>query len=205
MFAFNLFLFSFCLSLGAVVFYQFILQPLEDGKKFQMYKLRDDLAFAAMKGTVSEASREYVFLMEMINIGINMYSVDFSVSTFLRSLITPQLDKLQETNLILKKIQENPAIAPISNELLKIFSIALFRELKMLNLLGKIIEIRPIKSALKLVYVLIIGQKQALDAKNQTPRDVLINMRSDFNKYDAEILTPANLRAMEADAMAVCM
>lgn len=204
MLAFNLFLLATCLCLGAVVFYQFILQPIEDGKKFRLYKLRDELAFAAMKGQVSEESREYDFLMGMINIGINIYDVDFSVSSFLRSLVTPQLGKISETNFHLKKIQENPAIAPISNELLKILTVAFKRELKMLNILGSIIEFKPVKIILKSIYVLIIGQARARNVKTQSPKDVLTSMRSDLRKYNNEILVPANNRAVQMESLALC-
>ena len=112
----NIIIFSFFIILSSIIVFQFVVPSNNLKKKFNLYKIRDELAFLAMNSQVNENHEEYKFLVKNINVAINLYDADFSITNFFKFLIEPQLSNANAINRILKKVDNNVHLRPIFHE-----------------------------------------------------------------------------------------
>lgn len=96
--AFNLLI--TCFSLWIIMYlYNRNLKPLLiNSERFKLYKIRDELAVLAMRGTIPEESDEYLILMRLINISIKELD-KFNIVSFIKSLNRIRNDKNIQSKL----------------------------------------------------------------------------------------------------------
>lgn len=93
----NLFISFVGLWIIMVVYNQYIIKVRFDEYRYKFFELRDRLALMAMKGAIDVESKEYTFLMELINYSITGFE-DFKIVDFIKGLMS--VKEKEETEVI---------------------------------------------------------------------------------------------------------
>lgn len=125
-------LISLCALWLLVVINTNYLQPtLKNRYRFRLYRLRDELALLAMRGSVSENSDEYQLLADILNAAIHA-TASLKVTAFLRFLARMQRDGTLKPRLseIRRKVDsvENAEYCRIASETFNVLHALFLRE-----------------------------------------------------------------------------
>ncbi len=96
-----------CIWAIAFINYRYLQPALKNRKRFELYKLRDELSLLAMSESLDEKSEEYLTLIKIINAAIKA-SRSFQVTDYLRFLFSFHKNKELQHKIraVLEKIDK---------------------------------------------------------------------------------------------------
>ena len=178
------------LALSIVLVKLYIIRPLEDAKRFELFDLRDELAMLAMEGKVEEKSREFSFLINFINCEIYSIGKSFSITRYLKAVIIPTLEKENKFKLTIDKINENEYLKPIAAKAFSSSIKWMEKKIKVLQviLLVCYLPLKILDQTIKAVRALN-PEREKIYSPYVEQKVFYANMSKKFDKY-CEIVEP---------------
>lgn len=178
------------LTFSLMLFKLYIKKPLEDAKRFELFELRDELSLLAMEGKVDENSKEYMLLIDFINCEIFVIGKGFSITSYIKSVIIPPLEKEKKFKQTIEKINANEYLKPIAAKAFSESIKWLDKKIKVLQVILLVIyyPLRVLGQILKAIQALNPEAKKKIDPYAEQ-KVFYANISKKFNKY-CEIVDP---------------
>ncbi len=114
----------------------FIYDTYKDSKNSQLYRLRTQVSFEAMKGNIEETDEDYRLLMYLINSEILLEKEGhgiFPITQFVECVIAPTVEGDESANRF-KHLCENEKLAPYTKQVYEIILNHMERRLTVLKI-----------------------------------------------------------------------
>ena len=163
----------------------YLIEALYNKKRFELYKLRDDVCILATRGNISQQSKEYAFLVNIINFEVNIVGRSRDLVSLMEKIIVPNIDAKKEVQIILTNIGKSEELNEIASKIFCIIENAY--EAKIIRLRRLLIILHSIVHALRRVNKkltnYILGQDEIIFIKNN-----YASIPTKYFEFDKEIM-----------------